>query len=102
MVNSDPAIVYTPPSMLPGGYNPQTGTISPTNTTGQTTVPAATVEANAQAEANCIAAGGLSWDTVNGCVMPPGSDTTTVQPDNTLYAIIAFAALAILLMTIKR
>lgn len=83
-------------STLPEGYNPATGTVSPSNTTGTTqTVPQSTVDQNAAMEAGCLQAGG-SWSDVTGCT-PPSPATNT-----TLYIVAAIAGLALLMTLLKR
>ena len=112
-----PTLPITPSDItapgLPIGYNLATGAVSSLNSGGTTLVAntpststpgvlASSVQSNIAEQAAC-AAGGGSWDDVNGCVTGSLSDTTTTGTDYTGYYIAAgIVAIAIVLFTMNR
>jgi hypothetical protein len=92
-------LLITPPAvnMLPVGYDPTAGTVAPSNTSGLTTVSTATVAKNAANQAACLDAGG-TWDTTNGCTMPPDDSGSPPPTSNNSDLIVIVGVVAVVLL----
>jgi hypothetical protein len=89
--------VYRLSPTLPTDYDPSTGTVAPTNTTGQTTdVSQATLNANAALETTCEAAGG-TWDATMGCTAATAATDWTP-----VWIAGGIAAVALLMIFMKK